>query len=508
MDIRKDKKAVDKLYRRRDRYDLQPDFQREEVWSESKQQKLMDTIFKNWDIPKIYLRVIDEENFDCVDGQQRMNSIFKFYGNELKLPKESGKYAGLYYSDLPDKIQDIFDDYELDLELIYNATEEELRELFARLQLGAPLNSAEKLNAMTGKMRDFVKELSENNFFNNKTPLKNKRYAFQSISAQICLLEIDGIRNAKFDDLSEFYKKNQIFEKSSSNGKKIFKIISEMNVIFSAKTSAFRNRAAVISFYLLLSEMMSNKLQWDKKLRNRLKEFYINFQRNLKNEIGKGADAEDVELIVYQSKVNQAADSKDSILKRHQILRRRLVSFDSIFKKYLNLEEKDEEVINLQKKDNIKQLTDDSIDLITQINKSYSVKNNEDLFKMTTEALKCVRIISTPVASKEDFSKFIDSIYKLIYEGSGSLKRIPDKFIEDESILFNIKHLRTEFRHDIEHGSESDIKKKKKMIASIFQKYIGANTFNEVDEAKLILFQKQVLENIKNLLDKIKKEIY
>jgi len=29
MDIRKDKKALDKLYRRRDRYDLQPDFQRE-----------------------------------------------------------------------------------------------------------------------------------------------------------------------------------------------------------------------------------------------------------------------------------------------------------------------------------------------------------------------------------------------------------------------------------------------------------------------------------------------
>ena len=104
-----------------------------------------------------------------------------------------------------------------------------------------------------------------------------------------------------------------------------------MNKIFPAKSSAFRNRAAVISFYLILSEMLTNKLQVDDNLRSKLKQFYIYFQQDLKNEIEKGADAEDTELIIYQSKVNQAADSKDSIVKRHQILRRRLVSFDQYF---------------------------------------------------------------------------------------------------------------------------------------------------------------------------------
>ena len=63
MKIGKDKKALDKLYRRRNRYDLQPDFQREKVWSKDKKQKLLDTILKNWDIPKIYLNVVDKENF-------------------------------------------------------------------------------------------------------------------------------------------------------------------------------------------------------------------------------------------------------------------------------------------------------------------------------------------------------------------------------------------------------------------------------------------------------------
>jgi len=308
MDIRKDKKALDKLYRRRDRYDLQPDFQREKVWSETKQQKLMDTILKKWDIPKIYLRVVDEENFECIDGQQRMTAIFKFYDNELKLPKESGKYAGLYYNDLPDKIEDIFDDYELDIELINDASDDELRELFARLQLGMPLNSAEKLNAMSGNMRDFVKNLSENDFFNSKTPLSTRRYAFQAIAAQICLLEIDGIKNAKFSDLSEFYKRNGSFDVNSQKGKKILRIIEAMNKIFPAKTSAFRNRAAVISFYLLLSELIDNSINLNDENREKPRKFYTDLQQKLKNEIEKGADAEDAELIVYQSRVNQAAD--------------------------------------------------------------------------------------------------------------------------------------------------------------------------------------------------------
>lgn len=507
MDIRKDKKALDKLYRRRDRYDLQPDFQREEVWSEQKQQKLMDTILKKWDIPKVYLRVIDAENFDCVDGQQRMTAIFKFYDDELKLPKESGEYASQYYNDLPDQIKDIFDDYELDLVLIHGATDEELRELFSRLQLGVPLNAAEKLNAMGGKMRDFVKNLSINNFFNKKTPVNKNRYAFQAISAQICLLEIDGIRNAKFGDLREFYKRHQNFDKESKQARNIIKVISEMNRIFPSKTSAFRNRASVISFYLILSEMINHGLRLDNKLRNKLKQFYINFQQDLKNEIEKGADAEDTELIVYQSKVNQAADSKDSILKRHQILRRRLSSGESCFKSYLDLQEKDEEFVELQKKNNIKELTDDSIDLIATINKTNSAKTGKDLFKMTTESLKCVRIISTPVSSKKEFEEFIGAMYKLIYEGSGALKRIPENLIKEDSVLFDIKHLRTDFFHDVEHGKEIDIMKKKKIIASIYDKYIGVKTIDEIEESKLILFQKLALGKVKTLLEEIKKKI-
>jgi uncharacterized protein with ParB-like and HNH nuclease domain len=185
LKIIKDRKPLDKLYTRRNRYDLQPDFQRGEVWSPEKSRKLLDTIYKRWDIPKVYLNFVDEENFEVIDGQQRLTAIFKFYDDDLALPNETEKIGGLTYQQLEDRVKDRFDDYEIDLVLISEATEEEIRDLFLRLQLGTPTNTAERLNAISGSMTSFVKKLAGHNFFKNKVVLKNNRLAHFAVVAQI-----------------------------------------------------------------------------------------------------------------------------------------------------------------------------------------------------------------------------------------------------------------------------------------------------------------------------------
>ncbi len=63
------------------RIDLDADYQREKIWSRSDQEKLLDSIIQNIDIPKIYLaKVEDNENFDfeCIDGKQRMTTLLSF----------------------------------------------------------------------------------------------------------------------------------------------------------------------------------------------------------------------------------------------------------------------------------------------------------------------------------------------------------------------------------------------------------------------------------------------
>src|SRR2546426_12051849 len=63
------------------RIDLDADYQREKIWSRSDQEKLVDSIIQDIDIPKIYLaKVKDNENFDfeCIDGKQRMTTLLSF----------------------------------------------------------------------------------------------------------------------------------------------------------------------------------------------------------------------------------------------------------------------------------------------------------------------------------------------------------------------------------------------------------------------------------------------
>lgn len=53
MKMTSDKRAIDKIYKRRDRYEI-PDWQRQKVWGRARQQALIDSILRGWKLPKFY----------------------------------------------------------------------------------------------------------------------------------------------------------------------------------------------------------------------------------------------------------------------------------------------------------------------------------------------------------------------------------------------------------------------------------------------------------------------
>lgn len=157
-------RAVDKIYKRRDKIEM-PDFQREEVWPESKKQMLVDSILRGWHLPKFYFKKSPDGSYECVDGQQRLNAIFDFYDDKFELAEAAAQtFGGAKYSDLADDVSDRFDDFEVEIEEIEDASDDDLEELFRRLQLGTPLNTAEKLNAVLGEFRDFCHECTTKDF--------------------------------------------------------------------------------------------------------------------------------------------------------------------------------------------------------------------------------------------------------------------------------------------------------------------------------------------------------
>jgi uncharacterized protein with ParB-like and HNH nuclease domain len=73
-----------------------PDFQRPPVWSTSQKQLLMDTILRNYDVPKLYWRRTGTkpDTYDVVDGQQRLRALWDFFDENFKLPKNADPIEG------------------------------------------------------------------------------------------------------------------------------------------------------------------------------------------------------------------------------------------------------------------------------------------------------------------------------------------------------------------------------------------------------------------------------
>ena len=85
-----------------------PEVQRELVWTKSQNQLLIDSLLKDFDIPKIYFRDIEisgKRAYAVIDGQQRLNAIFSFVANRYELPQDADdvdgeKVAGKRWNDL------------------------------------------------------------------------------------------------------------------------------------------------------------------------------------------------------------------------------------------------------------------------------------------------------------------------------------------------------------------------------------------------------------------------
>ena len=82
----------------------------------------------------------EEQQYEVVDGQQRLNSIFEFFDNKLALSDDTAaEFGGRLCRDLPSKVSDEFDDYDIQFDQLEDAADEEVKLFFQRLRT-APFN--------------------------------------------------------------------------------------------------------------------------------------------------------------------------------------------------------------------------------------------------------------------------------------------------------------------------------------------------------------------------------
>lgn len=199
--------------------DLQPDFQRGEIWTLQKKQKLIDSILRGWKIPPIHVIHNNQSIDEVLDGQQRLAAIRDFYDNIICidgkiLPENSEliQLDGMHYRDLPKKWQRQFRQYSIVIIRLTEYQPEEPAELFYRLNQPTTLTSAEQRNAYIGVTRDQVKELS-NKFValgasKETIGFSNSRLAYDEIISKFCFSVETGTLKKKItsNDISIQYR--------------------------------------------------------------------------------------------------------------------------------------------------------------------------------------------------------------------------------------------------------------------------------------------------------------
>jgi hypothetical protein len=179
--------------------DLQPEFQRGEVWSKAKKQRLIDSVLREWHIPPLHVIELKESRRqEVLDGQQRLAASRDFVRGEFPvdgsiepLDPEIQKLSGKRFRELPEDWKRRFNQFTLRVFRIVDYRAEEPGELFFRLNQPTSLTAAEQRNAFFGPVRAQIKELVDllgtTGVDRGILGFSNSRMAYDDVLARVCL---------------------------------------------------------------------------------------------------------------------------------------------------------------------------------------------------------------------------------------------------------------------------------------------------------------------------------
>ena len=197
--IRADYRTVHGVLRRIDRgtYVMNPDFQRDFIWPEDKQSKLIESVIMRIPLPVFYMAEDSEGRMIVVDGLQRLSTFKKFVDGELtlRLPDRE-ELNGKQFSDLSIKLQNRIEDCNLIFYIIDSKAPERARlDIFERVNGGVPLTRQQMRNCLfMGPATTFLKVEARTDIFRKATgrSLNQKTMRDREFVNRFCAFQLLG----------------------------------------------------------------------------------------------------------------------------------------------------------------------------------------------------------------------------------------------------------------------------------------------------------------------------
>ncbi|MEO5641713.1 MAG: DUF262 domain-containing protein [Bacteroidia bacterium] len=302
---------------------VNPEYQRGEVWNDNQRKKLIDSVLRNYPLPLIYLHHkkkevagFQREDFEIIDGQQRISALAKFHKGAIKLfdPISDDKearfpsiiknqvcpWAHCTFQGLSDELKKKFLDTKLFVIKLETENEDEARDLFIRLQAGLALNAQEKRDAWAGSYTEFVlhfggKKNMEgypgHDFFLRLVETKaNDRGDTRKLCAQIGMLFLkdsvnDNWVNIGAHELDDFYYENLGFEMTSSSVKRFNDVLDKIVFLLGdGKRKRLKGHESIHLVLLVNSLIDDYTKSWESNFALAFDKFRENLAKDMKSK--------------------------------------------------------------------------------------------------------------------------------------------------------------------------------------------------------------------------------
>lgn len=293
---------------------INEEYQRGASWTEPQMQGLIDSIFRKYPIPPIFLHQIrskgldgqESTRYEIVDGQQRIRALADYHSDnfplldasdkKLRLPnslrKSPAPWGKRRFSELDQSLQSELRTKMIDVFVIGETIDpDEVRDLFIRLQSGTALSRQQIRDAWPGTMGPFIESLAGKlkkapsiSLFKQidrrgmradeeGDPHESSRQFCAQLLTLFLARERDPLSEQSIgaNDLDKLYHENTTFDSDGASAREFREILKTTSVVFAVAFSSSGNngdkrakrkfkKLDVIAVFMLIHDLSRNPL--------------------------------------------------------------------------------------------------------------------------------------------------------------------------------------------------------------------------------------------------------
>lgn len=214
--------------------------QRSTVWTKEQKSLLIHSFIIHAPVPPLYAVKGEDGAYDFIDGKQRSMAINEFLEDKFELVDipsvsfdgfdDEVDLNGLKFSELPQTVKDAILDFSLTIYAMEDMTEDDVADVFMRLNNGKSLSQIEKTRVYAPSM-DTIKELTHEDIFEEAfTEKQRTKYYDEDVVIKLFKLFDDDVKDWSLDskDVRDFLKD---FEATNEEVNKVKDALSTLREI-------------------------------------------------------------------------------------------------------------------------------------------------------------------------------------------------------------------------------------------------------------------------------------